>query len=111
MKTIVIDGQTYDVVAQGSSEHVLIRAKESGVHFGRLKSREGDCVVLENARRVWYWSGAASLSQMAVEGVNSPDGCKFTVAVPEITILGVCEIIPLSDKARVNLYGVREWKV
>ena len=111
MKTVIIDGITYEAISQKSSDYVLIRAKESGVHFGRLKSREGDCVVLQNARRVWFWSGAASLSQMAVQGVNNPDACKFTVVIPEITVLGVCEVIPLSDEAKVNLYEVREWKV
>ena len=111
MKTVIIDGITYAATEQQSSEYVLIRAKESGVHFGRLKEREGDSVTLRNARRVWFWSGAASLSQMAVEGVNNPDECKFSVMVPEITVLGVCEIIPLSHDARANLYGVPEWRV
>lgn len=90
---------------------VLIRSANSGVHFGDLVDKHGDEVTLLNSRRVWAWAGACSLSQMAVEGVKKPDECKFSVIVPEITVLGVCEIIPLSIEAVQNLYGVAEWKI
>jgi hypothetical protein len=91
--------------------YVLVRSANSGVHFGNLASKQGDEVTLLNSRRVWAWAGACSLSQMAVEGVKKPEECKFSVIVPEITILGVCEIIPLSPEAVQNLYGVPEWKI
>ena len=91
--------------------YVLVRSSNSGVHFGNLASKQGDEVTLVNSRRVWAWAGACSLSQMAVEGVKKPDECKFSVIVPEITVLGVCEIIPLSPDAVENLYGVDEWKI
>jgi len=91
--------------------YVLVRSANSGVHFGNLATKQGDEVTLVNSRRVWAWAGACSLSQMAVEGVKKPDECKFSVIVPEITILGVCEIIPLSSDAVQNLYGVPEWKI
>jgi len=91
--------------------YVLVRSANSGVHFGNLASKKGDEVTLLKSRRVWAWAGACSLSQMAVEGVKKPDECKFSVIVPEITVLGVCEIIPLSPDAVQNLYGVPEWKI
>jgi hypothetical protein len=90
---------------------VLIRSTNSGVHFGELADKQGDEITLFNSRRVWAWAGACSLSQMAVEGVKKPEECKFSISVPEITILGVCEIIPLTPEAVQNLYGVPEWKI
>jgi hypothetical protein len=90
--------------------YVLVRSTNSGVHFGKLKKKERDEVTLLDSRRVWSWAGACSLSQMAVEGVKKPEDCKFSVIVSEITVLGVCEIIPLSADALNNLYGVAEWK-
>jgi len=51
--------------------------------MGYLKAVKGRKVELVNARRLWYWSGAASLSQMALEGVKNPDTCKFPAAVPK----------------------------
>jgi hypothetical protein len=46
---------------------VIVRTYTAGVFMGDLESRTGQEVVLTNARRIWYWSGAASLSQLAME--------------------------------------------
>lgn len=88
----------------------IIRCDRAGVFFGHIKERNGSEATLTNVRRLWYWDGAASLSQMAVEGVKKPRNCKFTVTVPEMTILGVIEIIPCSDKATACILEVPEWK-
>lgn len=84
---------------------VIVRGDRSGVFFGELVERNGSEVKLANCRRLWYWDGAASISQLAVNGTTTPSECKFTVTVPEIEILDVIEIIPCSDKA-VNLLKV-----
>ena len=89
---------------------VIIRADQAGVFFGTLKEKNGNEVILENARRLWYWDGAASISQLAVDGTVEPNNCRFTVTVPEIAILGVIEIIPCTDKAIKSIEGVSEWK-
>jgi len=93
---------------------VLIRSYAAGVHFGYLKSEEftqaGKVVVLVNSRRVWYWEGAASLSQMALEGVKSPDKCKFSVQIELNEIVNVIETIPLTENAFINLSNVPIWK-
>lgn len=88
----------------------IIRCKEAGVFYGEIKERRGGEVDLLNCRRIWYWDGAASLSQLAVDGVSKPDNCKFTVYVPEMTVLGVVEIIPCTEKAIKSIEGVKEWK-
>lgn len=92
------------------NKKVIIRADRAGVFFGTLKEKNGDEVILTDARRLWYWDGAASISQLAVNGTVLPEECKFTVAVPEIAILGVIEIIPCTDKAIRSIEGVSEWK-
>ena len=89
---------------------VLIRADRAGVFFGTLKEKNGDEVTLTDCRRIWYWDGAASISQLAVNGTNCARNCKFTVFVPEMTILGVIEIIPCTDVAIKSIEGVAEWK-
>jgi len=91
-------------------QHVIVRTHIAGVFAGVLKSRKGSEAIVTNARRLWYWSGAASLSQLAVEGTSNPSGCKFPVAVPEVTLLGVIEILPLSDKAKASIDSVPVWK-
>lgn len=91
-------------------EKVIVRADRAGVFYGQIKERSGSEVVMTNVRRLWYWDGAASLSQLAVNGTVNPSACKFTVVVPEMTILGVVEIIPCTDKAIESIEGVAVWK-
>lgn len=89
---------------------VIIRGDRSGVFFGTLVEKEGTEVKLENCRRIWYWNGANSISQLAVDGVTRPSDCKFTLTVSEIVITDVIEIIPCTDKAIASIEGVKEWK-
>lgn len=89
---------------------VLIRGNRSGVEFGELVSQNGGEVTLKNARRIWYWDGAASLSQLAKDGTSNPSNCKFTVFVDSITILDTIEIIPCTIKAIKSIEEVRVWK-
>ena len=89
---------------------VIIRGDRSGVEFGELVEQNGNEVTLKNARRLWYWAGAASLSQLAMDGPKIPESCKFTVTVSSITILDAVEIIPCTDKAIKSIEEVDEWK-
>lgn len=93
---------------------VLIRANNAGVHFGFLKyekfTEAGKVVTLVKTRRIWYWDGAASLSQIALEGVKKPENCKFSVTLEENEIVDVIETIPLTDVALDNLLKVPVWK-
>ena len=75
-----------------------------------MVAQNGSEVTLENARRIWYWSGAASLSQLAKDGTSNPNDCKFTVTVDSITILDAIEIIPCTDKAIKSIEEVSTWK-
>lgn len=92
------------------NKKVIVRGDKSGVFFGTLKAKVGREVTLEKCRRIWYWEGAASISQLAMEGVKKPSECKFTVAVNEIVILDAIEIIPCTDEAIQSIEGVKEWK-
>ena len=95
-------------------QKVIIRANRAGVFFGTLKEKTptpaGVEVVLTNSRRIWRWYGAASLSQMAQEGVKEPDRCMFTVTVPEHNVMDVIEILPCSDMAIKSIESVKIWK-
>lgn len=91
-------------------QNYIVRADRAGVFFGKIKERNGSEVTMTDVRRIWYWSGSASLSELAVEGTKKPTGCKFTIYVPEMVILGVIEIIPCTDKAEASIKGVPEWR-
>lgn len=91
-------------------KEVVVRTYSAGVHFGVLKSRDGKEVVLENAIRIWYWDGACSLSQLAVEGTKKPGECKFAVPVNEILLTEAIEVIPATPQAVESIRGVPSWK-
>ena len=94
-----------------NGKYVIVRGDSSGVFAGTLESQEGQKVVLSNCRRLWYWNGAASISQVAKEGVKKSSSCKFTVTVDEIVILDAIEIIPTTAAAEANIKAVQEWKM
>jgi len=109
-KEIVLDGITY--IAKEEIEkmpYVIVRTYSAGVHAGNLEKKEGKEVVLKNSRRIWYWDGAASLSQMAVDGVSKPENCKFPCEV-DITLTEAIEIIHCTKIAEKSLKGVPVWK-
>ena len=94
------------------SKICLIRSYASGVHFGEvIETRDtphGLSVTLKDSRRVHYWEGAASLSQMAIDGIKQG---RIAMILPEIQVEGVCEIIPMSEAAIKNMNGQPVWRV
>ena len=90
-------------------DYVIVRTYSAGVHAGYLKSQEGKEVEMVNARRLWYWKGAASLSQLAVDGVACPTECKFPCEVETLKLTEAIEIIPCTDKAMESIKGVPIW--
>jgi hypothetical protein len=90
--------------------YVIARSHRAGVFAGTLESRYGKEVVLSNARRLWYWDGAASLSELAMHGVARPDNCKFPCPVDFVLLTEVIEIEPCTPKARKSIEEVPEWR-
>jgi hypothetical protein len=90
--------------------YVIVRSYKAGVFAGFLAKRVGQEATVLDARRLWYWKGAASLSQLAVDGVSKPNECKFPVAVPKVELTEVIEILQVSQKAKDSIAGVPEWK-
>ena len=92
------------------NKKVIVRGYRSGVFFGTLTKKDGREVELENCRRLWYWGGAASISQLATDGTVRPNNCQFIVTVSRIAILDAIEIIPCTEKAIESIEGLKEWK-
>lgn len=94
----------------GNGRYVIVRSTNAGCFAGELVSRNGDSVVLHNSRRLWYWAGSASLSQLAMEGTSAPKQCKFPPTVETHEILGVIEILDVTESARASIEGVPVWR-
>ncbi len=89
--------------------YFIVRTYSAGVFAGEIVSRNGREVVMKNARRLWYWEGAASLSQLAMEGVKKPKECKFPCEVDRVELLEVVEILTCTDAAKQSIKNVPIW--
>lgn len=92
---------------------VIIRGRDAGVHAGYLESldRATKSCVLRGARRIWYWFGAASLSELAVYGASKPADCRFGARIDRQEIIGdVCEVIHCQDRGSVMIRTQPEWR-
>lgn len=91
------------------NRYCIVRTYSAGVFAGIIVSRDGKEIVLANARRIWYWEGAASLSELAMKGTSKPQSCKFPCPVKEVLLTEVIEIIPCTHVARSSIQEVPEW--
>jgi hypothetical protein len=91
-------------------KYCMVRTYSAGVFAGDLAERNGKEAVLKNARRIWYWDGAATLSQLATEGTNKPDQCKFPCPVDQVLLTEVIEIIPITERAQKSIAEVPIWR-
>lgn len=93
---------------------VIIRSYGAGVFFGTLndveKCEDKWTVELLNCRRLWRWSGACSITQLAVDGAKHPNDCKFTIVEKSIVVASVIEIHGCTTKAIECIENVPEWK-
>ena len=87
----------------------MVRTYSAGVFFGKVEKLSGKEAVISNARRVWYWSGAASLNELASEGTKDPAGCKFPTPVDSVYLSEVIEVIPMTEAAIESLSAVKIW--
>jgi len=93
-------------------EYCIIRTYSAGCFAGYIDRKREDKSVgtVFNVRRLWYWSGASSLSQLANEGVKNPDDCKFPCEVDEIDLVKIIEVIPATEEAKDSIAGVSVWE-
>ena len=90
--------------------YVIVRTYSAGVFAGYLESRKGKEAVIKKARKLWYWDGAATLAQLAMEGVSKPENCKFPCEVDTIELMEVIEILDCTKQAQESIKAVPIWK-
>lgn len=85
----------------------IIRTYSAGVWFGEIAEKSGNEVIVKNARRMWRWWAAESisLSAVAMHGINH-DKSKIAEAVPSVWLEAI-ELIPASEKAISSIDGAK----
>ena len=111
MESVVINGEVYEKKSKAENNPwAVVRSKDAGVFLGRLVKEDGTRVELSDSRRIYYWDGAATLSQLSQEGVKNVSNCKFPCPMPSQIVFGVCEIIPATEAAVLSIQSVPVWK-
>ena len=88
-------------------QHCVVRTFSAGVHLGEVVAKDGTSILLKDARRLWKWNGAFTLSEVATKGV-SKSGSRIATSVPLIELTQAVEIIPTSEAARSTFDAVHE---
>jgi len=100
---ITINGETYLKKSSLSAETVLtnrcvIRCRNAGVHVGEIVDRNELVLKVKNSNRIWKWSGAFTLSEVAMNGVDRSNS-RIAALLPamDLTTNDVCEVIPIAE--------------
>jgi len=117
-EVISIDGVNY--VREGANKlaedldgmtYCVVRTYSAGVHIGYVKefgTKQPQYAKLLKSRRLHQWTKAASLSQVAMDGVDA-SGSRIAMELPEIELTDVIEVIPCSEKAAEFFKGAKAW--
>lgn len=82
-------------------EFCVVRTYTAGVHMGTVVEQNGTAVLLKDARRLYRWQGAFTLSEASQNGVA--ESSRISEPVPVILLTQAIEVIPCSEKAKLNL--------
>lgn len=84
---------------------VIVRTYSAGVWYGELEQKDGNEVILKNARRMYRWWAAKSISLSAVALYGVIHGKSKIVEAVESVWLEAIELIPCNAIATSSLEG------
>ena len=90
-------------------KYVMVRTYSAGVFAGILEEREGKECLVTNARRIYRWKGAATLSELATRGTSKPEECEFPVEVEKVLLTETIEILIVTEEGRKSIESVPVW--
>jgi hypothetical protein len=65
-------------------------------------------VTLLDTRRIWSWSGANSITDLANKGSQKASECKITAPAIENRMMAI-EVLSVSETGKKNLDEIPEW--
>ena len=88
---------------------IIARIDRAGVFHGTLDYIDSDIIRLKDARRIYYWNGALSVTSMAAKGIT--DG-KVTIPVTTVEFMSdkIVELNECSDAATKSIEAIKPWK-
>lgn len=100
---------THEVPSRISAHFIgkkaIIRTYSAGVWFGTVAEKDGNEIIITDARRLWYWKAAKSISLSAVANFGVDQKASKITAPVESVWLEAIEIIPATDDAIKSIEG------
>ena len=91
------------------NKKVIARIERAGVFHGTLDYFDSEILRLKDARRIYYWEGALSVTDMAANGLT---GGKISAPVTKVEFLAdkVVELNECSNKSSKTIETIKVWK-
>ena len=91
------------------NKQIIARIDRAGVFHGTLDYIDNEIIRLKDARRIYYWNGALSVTDMAAKGIT---GGKVTVPVTTVEFMSdkIVELNECSDEATKSIEAIKPWK-
>ena len=88
---------------------IIARIDSAGVFHGTLDHIDGEIIRLKNARRIYYWNGALSVTNIAAKGIT---GGKVTIPVSTVEFMSnkIVELNECSEEASKSIETIKPWK-
>lgn len=90
-------------------KRVIARIERAGVFHGTLDYIDSEIIRLKDARRIYRWEGALSVTDMAANGLT---GGKISAPVSKVEFMtnAVIELNECSDEASRSIEAIKVWK-
>jgi len=121
-RTIIVNGETYvhesDIDVQKTivepkdgEQYCMVRTYSAGVFCGWIdpSKTEKQRNVVKKAKRIHYWSEAASLSELAMKGTSDPENCRVPAPVDLVYLERIIEVIPMTEEAIKSINKIPVW--
>jgi hypothetical protein len=110
-----VNSESSSIYANYLNKIAIVRTFAAGVFFAKIIQIEkagyiGHAnAILSKCRRIWKWSGATELSDLAENGVKNKSESKLSVPTDNHLVLGVVEILICSKKCINNINSIPNW--
>ena len=91
------------------NKKIIARIDRAGVFHGTLDYIDTEIIRLKDARRIYYWNGALSVTDIAAKGIT---GGKVTIPVNTVEFMSdkIVELNECSDESTKAIESIKPWK-
>ena len=89
---------------------IIARINRAGVFHGTLAAKDAETTTMTDVRRIYYWQGPISVTDMSVTGVKAGSEVTLPAKRVEFETAKVIELIECSAEASKSIESIEPWK-